>query len=68
MSSQDYQTSFNNWLDNALSQEIPSEVVAFAFNLSEPWSVEVHGTDRFMTMIRIGHAVRFFDRNRKALK
>ena len=47
MTSLDGQTSFNNWLDITLSQKIPSAVLAFSFNLSEPWSVEIVGTDRF---------------------
>ena len=47
MTSLDGQTSFNNWLDIVLSQKIPTDVLAFSFNLSEPWSVEIVGTDRF---------------------
>ena len=41
----------SKWLDNALNQEIPDEVVALCFNLYEDgnnkWSMEIVGTDRF---------------------
>ena len=42
-----FQPKFNIWLDGALSQPIPSSVVAFSFNLTEPWCVEVIGADRY---------------------
>ena len=42
----------SKWLDCTLNQEIPSEVVAFCFNLYEnrnnKWSMELVGTDRFV--------------------
>jgi shikimate kinase len=42
-----FQQAFNAWLDQALSKPIPESVVAFSFNLAEPWSVEVIGSERF---------------------
>jgi len=42
-----FQSVFDTWLDSALSQPIPSSVVAFSFNLAEPWCIEVVGSDRF---------------------
>jgi hypothetical protein len=42
-----FQSQFNAWLDGALSQHIPSSVVAFSFNLAEPWCIEVIGSDRY---------------------
>lgn len=42
-----FQSEFDAWLDDALSQPIPSSVVAFSFNLAEPWSIEVVGSDRY---------------------
>lgn len=38
---------FDTWLDGALSQPISSSVVAFSFNLAEPWCIEVVGSDRY---------------------
>ena len=39
------------WLDNALAQDIPEEIVAFCFNLYDDgygnWSMELVGTERF---------------------
>lgn len=43
----DIQGRFNAWLDIVLSQAIPPSVVAFNFNLAEPWSIEVIGSDRY---------------------
>lgn len=42
-----FQSKFDAWLDGALSQPIPSSVVAFSFNLAEPWCIEVIGSDRY---------------------
>lgn len=42
-----FQSEFDTWLDRALSQPIPSSVVAFSFNLAEPWCIEVVGSDRY---------------------
>jgi hypothetical protein len=42
-----FQSEFDTWLDGALSQPIPSSVVAFSFNLAEPWCIEVVGSDRY---------------------
>ena len=47
MASASFQSTFNTWLDNALAYPIPSGVIAFSFNLSEPWCIEVIGSDRF---------------------
>lgn len=41
------QRKFDDWLDNALSQPISSSVVAFSFNLAEPWCIEVVGSNRY---------------------
>ena len=39
------------WINNVLEQKIPSETVAFCFNLYEDeddtWSMELVGTERF---------------------
>lgn len=41
----------SRWLDAALNQGVPDEVIAFCFNLYEDgnsqWSMELVGTDRF---------------------
>ena len=42
-----FQSQFDAWLDRALSQPIPSSVIAFSFNLAEPWCIEVIGSDRY---------------------
>ena len=42
-----FQSEFDAWLDRALSEAIPSSVVAFSINVAEPWSVEVVGSDRY---------------------
>src|SRR6516165_9237096 len=42
-----FQQAFNAWLDQALSEPISESIVAFSFNLAEPWSVEVIGSERF---------------------
>lgn len=42
---------FQKWLDNALSKQVPENVIAFNFNLYEDlnkiWSVELVGTENF---------------------
>lgn len=47
MSISTFQSEFDTWLDSALSQSIPPSVVAFSFNLAEPWCVEIIGADRY---------------------
>ncbi len=47
MSTSAFQSEFDTWLDGALSQRIAPSVVAFSFNLAEPWSIEVVGSDRY---------------------
>lgn len=42
-----FQSEFDAWLDSSLSQPIASSVVAFSFNLAEPWCIEVVGSDRY---------------------
>ncbi|MEP6754411.1 MAG: hypothetical protein ABJA67_02835 [Chthonomonadales bacterium] len=42
-----FQSEFNTWLDAALSKNIESSVVAFSFNLGEPWYIEIVGSDRY---------------------
>lgn len=42
-----FQNKFNAWLDDALCQKIPTSVVAFSFNLAEPWCIEIIGSDRY---------------------
>ena len=41
------QEQFNTWIDRALSKPVPERVVAFSFNLGEPWSVELVGADNY---------------------
>ena len=43
MSAVNFQSTFEAWLDESLAGEIPEEVVAFMFNLAEPWCVDVVG-------------------------
>jgi len=47
MATSTFQSKFDAWLDDALSQPISPSVVAFSFNLAEPWSTEVVGCDRY---------------------
>ena len=47
MSTSKFQSKFYAWLDGALSEPIPKSVVAFSFNLAEPWCIEVVGSDRY---------------------
>lgn len=47
MTTSTFQSEFNDWLDGVLIQPIPSSVVAFCFNLAEPWCIEVIGSDRY---------------------
>jgi len=42
-----FQAAFNSWLDAALAQPIQAGVVAFSFNLAEPWSIEVIGAKSY---------------------
>jgi hypothetical protein len=43
--------SFEKWIDDSLSTELPEEIEAFCFNLYEDgeneWSVEIVGTNSF---------------------
>ena len=45
MPATDFQSTFNQWLDASLAHPIPASVVAFSFNLAEPWCIEVVGSD-----------------------
>ena len=47
MPSPKFQSAFNAWLDKALSARIPPEVIAFSFNLAEPWCIEVIGAKAY---------------------
>jgi hypothetical protein len=47
MSTSRLQSDFEAWLDAALRQPIAPSVVAFCFNLAEPWCIEIVGSDRF---------------------
>lgn len=38
-----FQSKFNAWLDESLAGADDEDVVAFNFNLAEPWSIEVVG-------------------------
>lgn len=42
-----FQEKFNAWVDKALAKSPPESVVAFSFNLAEPWCIELVGADRF---------------------
>jgi hypothetical protein len=47
MSTSTVQSAFDVWLDVALSQPVGPSVVAFSFNLAEPWCIEIVGSDRY---------------------
>ena len=47
MAETSFQGEFNKWLDEGLRQLIPRKVIAFAFNLYEPWAIEVVGSDTY---------------------
>ncbi len=47
MATSTFQSTFDTWLDTALSEPIPASVVAFSFNLAEPWCIEIIGSDRY---------------------
>lgn len=47
MSDSTLQSDFDAWLDDALSHPIAPSVVAFSFNLAEPWCIEIVGSDRY---------------------
>lgn len=42
-----FESEFNAWLDKALSEPVPASVIAFNFNLYEPWSIEIIGSDTY---------------------
>ena len=42
-----FQEAFNAWLDKALSKRVPESIIAFSFNLAEPWRVELVGSDKY---------------------
>lgn len=42
-----FHNTFATWLEASLSCSIPDEVVAYTFNLAEPWCIEVVGCDRY---------------------
>ena len=43
----EFQNTFATWLETSLAASIPEEVVAYTFNLAEPWCIEVVGCDRY---------------------
>lgn len=43
----EFQNTFATWLKDCLSSSIPHEVVAYTFNLAEPWCIEVVGCERY---------------------
>ncbi|MDX2110639.1 MAG: hypothetical protein SFY80_10400 [Verrucomicrobiota bacterium] len=45
MPATDFHFTFNQWLDASLANPIPTSVIAFSFNLAEPWCIEVVGSD-----------------------
>lgn len=47
MATTTFQSEFDSWLDGALSQPILSSVIAFSFNLAEPWCIEIVGAGRY---------------------
>ena len=47
MPSTAFQSTFDGWLDRALAQPVPPGVVAFSFNLAEPWCIEVIGSESY---------------------
>ena len=47
MNTSTLQSVFDAWLDDALSHPISPSVVAFSFNLAEPWCIEIVGLDRY---------------------
>src|SRR5580698_6263350 len=47
MPSDTFQSTFNAWLDKALAEPIPPGVIAFSFNLAEPWCIEVIGSESY---------------------
>jgi hypothetical protein len=42
-----FQEKFNAWTDGALSKPVPQKVIAFCFNLAEPWCIELVGADKY---------------------
>jgi shikimate kinase len=42
-----FQERFNAWVDQALSKSVPESVIAFSFNLAEPWRIELVGSNTF---------------------
>jgi hypothetical protein len=44
-----FQSKFNDWLETCLHLPIPDEVIAYNFNLSEPWCIEFVGCVRYDT-------------------
>jgi hypothetical protein len=47
MASDAFQHVFNAWLDRVLAEPVPEIVIAFSFNLAEPWCIELVGFDWF---------------------
>ena len=41
------ESEFKVWLDRALSESVPASVIAFNFNLYEPGSIEIIGSDSY---------------------
>ncbi|WP_411882050.1 hypothetical protein [Polaromonas sp. YR568] len=42
-----FQSRFDAWLDSELAQPVPESVIAFNFNLAEPWCIEIVGSDSY---------------------
>jgi hypothetical protein len=47
MASSAFQDTFFSWLDEALKDQPPPGVVAFSFNLAEPWCIEIIGAEKY---------------------
>lgn len=43
----EFQNTFATWLEACFHSSIPDEVVAYTFNLAEPWFIEVVGCERY---------------------
>jgi hypothetical protein len=42
-----FPNKLETWIEKSLASPIPDEVVAYTFNLAEPWCIEVVGCDRY---------------------
>jgi hypothetical protein len=43
----EFQGKFATWLEASLAEPVPDGVVAYTFNLAEPWCIEIVGCDRY---------------------